>query len=620
MSLLLGASAALSLAACGGEPLSPETDSSADALSLPAWIYHDSLVSPWTDGSWGTHSLTNTSPRFAGTRSISVKMAPWQALVFGHAGFSLSGRSAFSLQVNGAAGSTGAALRVRALVNGAWTVGTALGPTCAGGAVKAGAWTRCDVPLAAIAPAGATIKGIALQEDKGKALPTLYFDEVGFDVSAAAVAVSVTLSPSTATVAAGQSAAFTATVSGAAGTVTWSVPEGAAGGTVSSTGVYTAPATQGTYHVVARSQADPTKSATATVTVTANAPPPAASTWVSGYYVAYQSSMYAPSQVDFSAITHLIVGGVTPNADGTLDTSFFIDPVSGPALAKDLSSRAHAAGRKAILMVGGSGALAGWEGAASAGNRAKLVQNLLTTMQSLGFDGLDLDWEPVPDADKPLLLALAKDLRAASPGMLLTIPVTWVSAYGGADGWYAQLAPSFDQINIMSYQMADTWPGWLSWHSGALAGESASYPSSVSSSANAYALVGIPKSKIGIGIGFYGSCWRGVTDPRQSLANGAVVAGDNVMTYAHIMASYHSAAAYHWDAAASAGSLSFAQQHGPEGCNWVSYEDDASITAKGQWVRANGFGGTILWSINQGYVASTGTNPPLESVKKAFLQ
>ncbi len=63
---------------------------------------------------------------------------------------------------------------------------------------------------------------------------------------------------------------FTAAVSGTSNTaVTWSVQEGVAGGTITSTGVYTAPKSAGTYHVVAVSQADPSKSATAEVLVPA---------------------------------------------------------------------------------------------------------------------------------------------------------------------------------------------------------------------------------------------------------------------------------------------------------------------------------------------------------------
>ncbi len=50
--------------------------------------------------------------------------------------------------------------------------------------------------------------------------------------------------------------------------VTWSVAE-TGGGTITNAGLYTAPATPGTYHVTATSVKDSSKSATATVTVTA---------------------------------------------------------------------------------------------------------------------------------------------------------------------------------------------------------------------------------------------------------------------------------------------------------------------------------------------------------------
>jgi chitinase len=341
---------------------------------------------------------------------------------------------------------------------------------------------------------------------------------------------------------------------------------------------------------------------------------------VSGYYATYQSSLYPPAAIDFTAMTHLMVAGIIPNADGSLNTTFYIDAVNGPAMAKSLTTLAHAAGRKAVLMVGGSGALAGWEGASSAANRSVFVTNLLSTMTSLGFDGIDLDWEPVSVADEPALLALAQALRARAPTMILTVPVTWVSAYSGADPFYATLAPFVDQLNVMSYEMADAWPGWQSWYSGALAGQSVTTPTSVSSNATSYAAAGVPKSKIGIGIGFYGSCWTGVTGARQSVSAASVVASDNVMTYSHILADYYSAGAYQWDSVASVGSLSFPAAHGPEGCTWISYEDPASIAAKGAWIRANGYGGTILWTINEGYVATATTNPLLTAVKAAFLE
>jgi len=83
-------------------------------------------------------------------------------------------------------------------------------------------------------------------------------------VTVTAPAVSVAISPTSASLLTGGTQQFTATVTGSSNTaVTWS----ASGGSISSTGLYTAPTTAGTYIVRATSVADSTKSAAATVTV-----------------------------------------------------------------------------------------------------------------------------------------------------------------------------------------------------------------------------------------------------------------------------------------------------------------------------------------------------------------
>ena len=78
--------------------------------------------------------------------------------------------------------------------------------------------------------------------------------------------VTIAISPSTATLDACLGRQFTATVGNTSNTnVTWTITE-AGGGTVTN-GAYVSPSTAGTYHVVAVSQADPTRTATATITV-----------------------------------------------------------------------------------------------------------------------------------------------------------------------------------------------------------------------------------------------------------------------------------------------------------------------------------------------------------------
>ena len=77
----------------------------------------------------------------------------------------------------------------------------------------------------------------------------------------------VTVSPSQVALAPRGTVTFTATVSSAAAVaVTWSVQE-TGGGTVDASGFYTAPGSAGTFHVVATSAADPSKSGSAIVTV-----------------------------------------------------------------------------------------------------------------------------------------------------------------------------------------------------------------------------------------------------------------------------------------------------------------------------------------------------------------
>jgi hypothetical protein len=82
--------------------------------------------------------------------------------------------------------------------------------------------------------------------------------------------VQVTLSPASIALPTGATATIRATVTNASNTaLSWSIAEGSEGGTITSAGAYTAPSTPGTFHVIARSQADTTKTATSTVTVTA---------------------------------------------------------------------------------------------------------------------------------------------------------------------------------------------------------------------------------------------------------------------------------------------------------------------------------------------------------------
>ncbi|MCP3143474.1 glycosyl hydrolase family 18 protein [Pyxidicoccus xibeiensis] len=367
----------------------------------------------------------------------------------------------------------------------------------------------------------------------------------------------------------------------------------------------------------------------------------APSSWVTGYYVGYQRHLYPADAVDFSGLTHLVVGRFKPGPFGTVNADLDVTDYEGPALAKKLSTRAHAAGRKALMMLGGFGEHDNFVSATADESRPILVRNLIKLMDELGYDGIDVDWEPIilaaetpagapiPTDDGERLLALLDDLRAARPGIILTVPVDWMNSNFMISDvraeFVAKLAARVDQINIMSYKMSGHWGSWESWHSSPLEDDAPNRPSSVSTSVQGYLDAGVPAGRLGMGIGFFGTCWQGITEPRTPLdGRKDVIEGqsDNAMSYTNIMTDYYEPEAYRWDGKAEAPYLSFPSANGPGHCNYISYEDAQSVAAKGRFARQKGLGGTIIWTINQGHLprAPEGQKDPLlQAVKRAFL-
>ncbi len=194
-----------------------------------------------------------------------------------------------------------------------------------------------------------------------------------------------------------------------------------------------------------------------------------------GYYVGYEIDAYPIASIDWTGLTHIVFSPMTVNGDGSLDLSFSDSHGTGMADAMSLAAAAHAHGVKALLMLGGAGNGGNVAAAATAPNRAAFVTALVSTMTTLGYDGIDLDWEESFDiAD---MIALAQALRAAVPGMLLSYPGGPIdSNIETVDPMMATLAESLDMFNLQTYSPATTCAGsgsgWDSWFSSALSGES----------------------------------------------------------------------------------------------------------------------------------------------------
>src|SRR5262249_8106078 len=156
---------------------------------------------------------------------------------------------------------------------------------------------------------------------------------------------------------------------------------------------------------------------------------------------------------------------------------------------------------------------------------------------------------------------------------------------------------------------------------------------------------GIPAAKIGIGIGFYGSSfengewasngWRhldppampaDVTGPHQSNHPDFSRHGDNALSDSNIMPDMHAGMAERWDHSAKAPYLSFATPAifqipgytSDMATTYVTYDDEQSIAEKGSYVRNNGLGGVMIWTISQGYLGNWKSSGEVDPLMKAI--
>jgi chitinase len=354
--------------------------------------------------------------------------------------------------------------------------------------------------------------------------------------------------------------------------------------------------------------------------------------WVTGYYPGWEQSSMAASNLDFSVLTHVIHFSVLPNTDGSIDsTSFGLTP----SASQDVISRAHVAGRKALICVGGSSTETGFQGATTPGHLSAFISNLTNFMAARGYDGIDLDWEPLPMSDSAQFTNLVNGLRTAlntfPQPKLLTAAVGAYPVYGdSATGHYlmfAALQQQFDQINIMTYDQAGPWPGWVTWFNSPIFDGGYRFPStgglvpSIAVAVSNFLAYGVAPSRLGLGTPFYGYIWtgNGITSPRQSwpATNPPATA---LTSYASILSTYYQTNRYHWDEAAQAAYLSVTNAN-PMNDMFISYDDIRACQAKVSYARNLRMGGLMIWELAQDYfpLQPAGQRHALLSAIKAAL-
>ncbi|HYC85444.1 MAG TPA: glycosyl hydrolase family 18 protein [Chryseosolibacter sp.] len=205
---------------------------------------------------------------------------------------------------------------------------------------------------------------------------------------------------------------------------------------------------------------------------------------VVGYLPSWSGS---PADIQYTKLTHINYAFIRPTTTGGLTA------VDQPAKLQDLVSRAHAAGVKVGIAIGGWSDLKNEDFQSMAGNatyRNNFVNNLVNLVNQYGLDGVDLDWEyPREGADPANFNTLMGQLSSTmhSRGKFLTAAVAASGYY--ADGIQSGVFSSVDFLNLMAYD------GGGSNHS--------TYDFAVQT-LNYWKGRGLPAAKAVLGVPFYG--------------------------------------------------------------------------------------------------------------------
>jgi chitinase len=359
--------------------------------------------------------------------------------------------------------------------------------------------------------------------------------------------------------------------------------------------------------------------------------------WVTGYLPAYHHNGREISfmdEADYAMLTHITHASATPSADGSLDVNTNSYQPDSRRLAVKL---AHEHQRPILLVI--TGQHEQFSPAISPRVQQTFIRNILQMLDADGYDGVDIDMEPVTldeNQDNPDFTAFITELHKAlqtRTSALLGRPPLLTTAISSRDRYImASLADKFDQINLMSYDMAQPYEGWIPWFDSALHNGGLIFPGyshqvpSVENWVNDFLAAGVPRRKLGIGISFDVACWQGgetasgqgVTRPRESWLKPP-------QYFKRSFADMHHQnlipADYQWDDVAQMAWFSV-DAADPAQDMFCNFNDARAIQAKIDFARQQGLGGVIIWelALDQRNDQPAGQRRPLRQALENALQ
>ena len=318
---------------------------------------------------------------------------------------------------------------------------------------------------------------------------------------------------------------------------------------------------------------------------------------VVGYYPSYAGS-YTPSDVPFDKLTHLNFAFLDVASDGTVSIGSSSD-------ANLLDELATYDDTNTVFMLSIS---AGWysgtfsDAASTATRRQRFAKTAVDIMEEYQFDGLDLDWEypdgSIRSADPhnfSLLLKACRDELDARFGSWTHLSIAASPNPNIVDDAYevGTISDYLDHVNVMTYDYHGDWSSETNFNAPFLAPMSSS-DFDVEHHMQYWAGKPIAKDKLVMGMPFYGRAYSGVASDNDGLFN--PFDSSSSVTYYDIKQNIEpqSDYVYHWHSTAQVPWLYSAAEN-----TFVSYDDAASIGNKSEFVKNNGYGGTMCWELSQ---------------------
>jgi chitinase len=317
-----------------------------------------------------------------------------------------------------------------------------------------------------------------------------------------------------------------------------------------------------------------------------------------GYYPEwskYQTPPYSAGQIPYAKLTHIAHAFLllTDKADGSVQIpQGMIEPA--------LISKAHAAGVKVLISIGGGDGIQGPrfnKMARSETMRRAFVTNVHHFLVKYHYDGVDVDWEVPNPEDRANCTTLMQELRDGLPSpWLISMAVTADPRNYGQGLDIPALSPILDFMNVMTYDYYGTWSGATGLVSPLLQDPSdPQQAGSVKTSMDLYQhQYGVPLSKMNIGTPFYGYEWDGI-DQLWGGCSACASASWNYGTYIKQRIN-EQGWTENYDSAAQAPYLTSATIPG-----LITYDGVASTTHKVRYVKARGFGGVFTWELSADY-------------------